>query len=317
MANSIAVSRFYSKLPAVKRVCFDVRWLWTVLPGVCIVGWAFRETFQDLFHPTQSGSLSTYVGRTMFGLLRRWPSLLSMAGPLTLVIVILSWAFLQALGFALIDWFGYPSCFRIQGEHPGGLQGFSVMFYFSLEILTTLGLGDVLPVATWLRLLCTFEALVGFSLVTASVSSLLLLFPALSRMRSLASRTQTLLKAQHSTGIDLISAGGDRLLTELALDVITARVDFIHFPIVYYFHAERMRSSLPHALPHLLRLADLGSRPDLPERVRLAAATLQTALHDLGQVLSIRFIHGDPDDTNNIFRVYAEKHSLGKGANQI
>ncbi len=236
---------------------------------------------------------------------------------MTLVIVILSWAFLQALGFALIYWSAYPGEFRIQGDHPAGLQGFSLIFYFSLEILTTLGLGDVLPVANWLRFLCTFEALVGLALVTASVSSILLIFPALARLRNLASRTQTLLMAQHKTGVDAISADGERLLSELALDVIRARIDFIHFPVVYYFHAERRRSSLPHSLPDLLRLAELGSRPDASQPVRLAASTLQTALHDLGQVLSVRFIHGDRDDTARIFRVYAEDHVLGKNADEI
>jgi hypothetical protein len=107
------------------------------------------------------------------------------------------------------------------------------------------------------------------------------------------------------------------LLSELALDVIRARIDFIHFPVVYYFHAERRRSSLPHSLPDLLRLAELGSRPEASEPVRLAAATLQTALHDLGQVLSLRFIHGDQGDTARIFRVYAKDHVLGKKADEI
>lgn len=243
--------------------------------------------------------------------------MLSMAGPMTLVIVILSWAFLQALGFAFIYWNAYPSHFRIQGDHPAGFQGFFLMFYFSLEMLTTLGLGDVFPVASWLRLLCGFEALVGFALVTASVSSVLLIFPALGRLRGLASRTQTLLKAQQTTGIDIVSADGERLLSELALGVITARIDFIHFPVVYYFHAERRRSSLPHALPDLLRIAALGSQPDASRQVRLAAATLHTALHDLAQVLSMRFIHGDPDDTARIFQVYAEHHVLEKRADEI
>lgn len=304
------------KHPASRWIWFDVRSLWTLLPGLCIVGWAFREIFQDLFHPTQSGSLSTYVGRTTFRFLRRWPSKLSMAGPVTLVTVVLCWAFLQAIGFAFIYWSGYPAQFRIQGQHPTGLGGLLLMCYFSLEILTTLGLGDVFPLATWIRLLCTFEALTGFALVTASVSSILLLFPALSRMRNLASRTQTLLAAQAVTGADVISSAGVQLLGQLALDVISARVDFIHFPILYYFHAERRRSSLPHALPHLISLAELGCRAEAPEQVRLAAAALQIALHDLGEVLSTRFIHGNPDDTAEIFRSYADNHVLCDNADE-
>lgn len=36
-------------------------------------------------------------------------------------------------------------------------------------------------------------------------------------------------------------------------------MDFIHFPIIYYFHSGHRRSSLAYSLPALLRFAEDGS----------------------------------------------------------
>ncbi|MGI8958884.1 MAG: hypothetical protein ACR2IV_03795 [Bryobacteraceae bacterium] len=94
--------------------------MWTLKPvaGVLILAFAFREIFQDLFHPTRTGSLSDFIGRTLFRLLRRRHSTLSLAGPLSLVIVILSWAFAQAVGFALIYWGVFRANFKPRKEPP-------------------------------------------------------------------------------------------------------------------------------------------------------------------------------------------------------
>ena len=182
------------------------------------------------------------------------------------------------------------------------------MLYFSLQMMTSLGLGDVVPKANWIRLVCVFQALVGFGLLTASVSSIVLVYPALSRMRCLARRTENLLKAAHQAGVDVVTGEAEQLITGIALDVVRTRVDLIHFPIIYFFHSEHPRSSLAHALPTLLAFAERGSTADSSERVRLVSGTLQAALQDLAHVLSDRFVNGDRNDTLSVFRAYAEDH---------
>jgi hypothetical protein len=289
-----------------------VRWLWTAVPGACLVAFAFWEIFQDLFHPTLSGAFSDWVGRSTFRLFRRHrPSLLSMAGPLTLVIVIFSWAFLQALGFALIYWVAFPHDFQLNpSDQSGQAHGFWMILYYSLEVMTTLGLGDILPKRDWLRLLATFQALVGFALLTASLSYIVLIYPALGRLRSLARRTAILNEVARKAGINVVSDSAEGLIGDLADSVIQAHVDFIHFPVIYYFHSGRRRSSLAYSLPALLRFAEDGSKAELPNRVRLAAATLQGALEDLARVLSRRFIHASSDEPGAIFQAYIKDHIL-------
>jgi hypothetical protein len=288
-----------------------MRVLWTVVPGVLIIAFAFTEIFQDLFHPTHTGSLSDWIGRTLFRLFRRWPRALSSAGPLTVVLVILCWALLQALGFALIYAAGYPGSFRLMNrENASGGGGFWTMFYFSLQVMTTLGLGDVMPRAEWLRIVVSLQALIGLAILTASVSSIVLIYPALGRMRLLARRTTLLNRAAKETGIKVISGDIENLLSDLASSVIQTRVDFIHFPVIYYFHSDHRRSSLASSLPKLMRYAETGSDPNAPERVRLAAATLRAALEDLAGLLDERYLHTKASDALAVFRAYGEDHVI-------
>lgn len=289
-----------------------MRWLWTAVPGACIVGFAFWEIFQDLFHPTLRGSFSDWVGRSTFRLFRRHrPSLLSMAGPLTLLIVIFSWAFFQALGFALIYWVAFPADFQLNpSTQSEAAHGFWMVLYYSLEVITTLGLGDVLPKTDWLRLLATFQALVGFALLTASLSYIVLIYPALGRLRSLARRTAILVEAERKTGVDVVSRGGEPLISDLADSVVQARIDFIHFPLIYYFHSGHRHSAPGYALPYLLRFAERGSKPEIPDRVRLAAALLQGALDDLARVLARRFVKASSEESAEVFKAYANDHNI-------
>lgn len=288
-----------------------MRLLWTVVPGVLVIAFAFTEIFQDLFHPTHSGSLSDWIGRTVFRTFRRWPRGLSSAGPLTIVLVIFCWALLQAVGFALIYSAGFPDSFRLMNREEAGVgHTFWTTLYFSLQVMTTLGLGDVIPKTNWLRIIVTLQALIGFALLTASVSSIVLIYPALGRMRLLARRTTILNKAAKETGIEIVSGEAASLLSDLASSVIQTRVDFIHFPIIYYFHSDHRRSSLASALPKLIQLAETGSSADAPERVRFSAAMLRAALEDLAAVLDERFLHTKSNDPTVVFRAYGKDHVI-------
>jgi Ion channel len=306
------LARYARNLYQTRRVSLDVRVLWTVLPGVSIIVFAFTEIFQDLFHPTHTGSLSDWIGRSLFRLFRRWPSALSTAGPLTIVLVILCWALLQVLGFALIYWAAFPNGYRLlnRQDSAGMTHGFSSMLYFSFQVMTTLWFGDVMPRADWLRIVTSLQALIGFALLTASVSSIVLIYPALGRMRLLARRTTILERAAKETGVDVISGDVENLLGDLANAVIQTRVDLIHFPIIYYFHSDYRRSSLAAALPKIMDFAKAGSIPDAPERVRLAAATLRAALQDLAALLDDRFLHTKSKEPGSVFRAYAKDHVI-------
>src|SRR5579884_3185389 len=185
---------------------------WAIVAGAVIVLFALREAFQDLFHPSQSGSLSDFVARRTFNVLRRWPGILPNAGPLAVVFVILSWVALICFGFALMYWALLDHNFRVEG---GEFGGFWTMVYFSLEMVTSLGMGDYTPLATPLRFLAGVEALIGFAILTASVSWIVMIYPALGRMRRLARRASIISRVERETGLSFAGDGAEMALETL------------------------------------------------------------------------------------------------------
>ncbi len=105
------------------------------------------------------------------------------AGPLGLLLVVGVWAALLVLGWALLLWPQLEEGFQVEG--PGG-TGFLDAVHLSLTNLTTLGSPEYVAHEDWLRVIAPLEALVGFGLLSASISYLLLIYPALARRRSLA-----------------------------------------------------------------------------------------------------------------------------------
>jgi hypothetical protein len=158
------------------------------------------------------------------------------------------------------------------------------------------------------------ESLVGFSLVTASISWIVLIYPALGRMRVLARRAAILVKAQKETGIDVISEHSESLLSELTEAVIQTRVDLIHYPLIYYFHADAERASLALALLTVERMAQDAAKVEGASQIRLHAAMLDAAVRDLAKVLANRFVQANEDDPRAVFDAFAKDHLAGQKA---
>jgi hypothetical protein len=284
---------------------------WKEVAGIAIVLFASREMFNDLFHPTRSGALSEWIANRLFRVYRRWPRLLPTSGPLSIALVILTWAMLLATGFALIYWPSFPARFDLQKAVPAaGWDRWWWSFYYSLEMMTTLGLGDIRPNPTWLKLLSACDTLIGFLFITASITWILLVFPALRRIRTLARKAITLADAERTTGIPVASTGMHVVLAGLTEEVIQARVDLIHFPLLFYFYAEDQRASLPCALFPLMRFAEERTEADRDELVRLATAALRIALNDLADLIGDRLDCQDRAP-ETVFRTYAELHRPG------
>jgi hypothetical protein len=287
--------------------------LWKVAVGLVIVTFVVREMLQDLFHPTRSGALGEWVGSGFFRLFRRWKSLLPTAGPATVVTVILLWAVLLAVGFAFIYWSVFPQNFTLKTANlPDKWNEFWWCIYYSLEMLTTLGLGDIQPNPNWLRIVSATHTLIGFSLVTASITWIVLLFPALSRMRTLARKSATLDDAERATGVSPLSPGMHLLIAGLAEEVIRTRVDLVHFPILFYFYAEDPRASLAHAVQPLTTLARRGCNLNSDPLVRFASHALQVALNDLADHLGER-LELEDRSPDSAFGRFVEMHTPVSG----
>ncbi|MEU4732922.1 potassium channel family protein [Streptomyces sp. NPDC023588] len=263
--------------------------------GAALVLLILRDVFHTLWHPTRHGGLSRLVMTALWRVStvftsRRGAS--GLAGPLGMVSVVALWAVTVVAGWALIYWPHVPGAFVYAGglrpaEHGSLLDA----VYISLVHASTLGLGDIAPAAGWLRVLAPLEALVGFALLTATVSWILGVYPALARRRALALRLSHL-RRTHPSREQVDSPAGAAVLDGLAAQFSVVAVDFLQYAESYYFHDVDDRTSLAHQIDYALDIADQAAGARHPD-ARLGAAVLRTALEDLADILDQRFLHTD------------------------
>jgi hypothetical protein len=282
--------------------------------GVGLIGLVGRDAFDALFHAEGRGMFSRQITRAVWQVFRRAGTRherLSLAGPVAFVTVIATWAGLLVLGWALLFWPHMPGGFRFDAGVEAAGPDFVHALNVSLVTLTTLGFGDITPTSEALRLILPLEALLGFGMLSASISWLVSIYPALSRRRSLAYEISLLraAEAEHELSLDALPPDAvDRLLAELTSRLVAVERDLVHFPISYYFSAGDPRFSLPATAPYLLELARRGIDETQPTIVRFRARLLMQAIDDLARTTATRF-HGSGATTpEELLRGYARDH---------
>lgn len=281
-------------------------WLLTGL-GALLVLAVLRDVFHTLWHPTGEGTLHHLVSASLWRAVRRLgDGARGVAGPGILTVVVLVWGTLLVLGWALVylprlpDGFSYDSGLDLAAR--GGLVD---AIYLSTVVLGTLGFGDVVPTDPWLRIVTPVQALVGFALLTASVSWVLQIQPALGRRRSLARHLTMLRGAQQDTGCSDLPAAE---LTGIAARLTRVHVDLRQSSPTYYFVERENAEALPRVLPYVRELAGRALSSD-DEDLRLAGATLERVLTGLARLLGDRFLRVDRDaGTDEVLRRFAAEH---------
>src|SRR5436190_4810550 len=203
--------------------------------GAALILLVTLDVFDALFHHRGAGLLSGAVMRATWRVVRRMATgrraLLPAAGPLALVVVITCWLALLVVGWAIVLWPHLPSGFRFAPGAAAGEGAFVDALYISLVTLATLGFGDVTPATGWLKLVLPLEALVGLGLLTATVSWLLSIHPALSRRRSLAYEITLLRDAERDAASSVFDGGyGEATLAGLTSRLVEVERDFTALP---------------------------------------------------------------------------------------
>jgi hypothetical protein len=287
--------------------------LFLSLLGACLILFALRDIFDTLFHPSGKGMLSRALPRPLWRGVRRvsaqYALVRELCGPVTLLAVIGSWAALLVVGWALVLWPYLPEGFLLApGLDPATHGGFFDALYLSLVTLTTLGYGDIAPTNGWLRILVPLEAMVGFGLLTASLSWVISLYPAFSRHRSLAHEISLVREAESETGIgvkQMDALAAELMLSNLTSQLVAVQSDLVHFPISYYFRSSNERFELSAVMPCLLRLAEEGDDENCSPGVRLRAIMLRSAIDDFSATVGSRFLGLRPASTEKVLTAYA------------
>ena len=283
--------------------------------GTLLVAVALRDVFDTLFHESGRAVLSTVLMRLVWRVFRRIGGRrrLSLAGPIALIVVVMSWAALLIVGWALVLMPHMPDGFAFTTGTRSGRVVESL--YLSLVTLTTVGFGDIAPAEGWLRLVGPLEALIGFGLLTASVSWLLSIYPLLSRRRSLAYEIHLLTEAESEAGSsieDMEPWAAESVYSELMTRLVSVERDMVTFPVAYYFAEADSRFALPASMPAMLRLAEAGCGPDVPPPVRLRATMLREAIGDFARTTAERFHGSAAEDVDELLDDYARDHLLGR-----
>ncbi len=275
---------------------------------ILIVLW---DVFHTLWYPAGSGRLSRLAMAGIWrlsGAGRPLSRTGTLTGPLSLLLVVLTWCVLTVVGFALVYWPHIPESFSFSiGLQPDRRIDLLDAVYLSLVTVATLGFGDIVPTAGWLRIVAPLEALIGFAILTAAVSWGLQLYPALSRRRVLAIRLDLLGRTAAGDRDSMVGSGsGSTLLLDLTAAIVQARVDLMQYAETYYFGDPDAASSLPATIGQAADLAERGSASTAAE-VRLAADMLASAIADFAHVVDEEFVHVR-GSTAEVLTAYARAH---------
>ncbi|CAN5193436.1 hypothetical protein BH09ACT11_BH09ACT11_00130 [soil metagenome] len=277
--------------------------------GLILAGVALRDIFHTLWHPSGFGGIAGLAFRVVWRSVRLLPQhSRHLAGPLGVVVTVASWTSLVVLGWMVVYWPHMPDGFHFGSPlKPEQSSDAVAALYLSLVTVTTLGFGDISPADPVLRVLAPLQALVGFVLLTAAISWVLQMYPALGRRRALAGRL-SILRSQASehvieTGDPVVAS---RLLDSVADGVIQVEVDFVQFAESYYFVDRSQGPSLADTLPYALDMADAGRRSGSPE-VRLAGGVLAQAVETLVRRLDAAYLK-DGGSVRQVLASYATDH---------
>lgn len=230
----------------------------------------------------------------------------SIAAPVAMAAVIFAWAAMAVLGWALLYLPHLPEGF-IYGAGVPRQADFLEAVYLSMVTLSTVGFGEVVAGHPLLRLVSASEAVTGFGLLTATVSWILQMYPALNRRRALAHQLN-LFREAASPG-DTFSMGPSHaagLLEALAGSVASVSIDLLAFHETYYFHEVEPRGSLPAIVTYAQELASQAKGSDHPD-LQFAGRMLEAALDDLAKVLRGRFGHAGTT-SSEVFEHYSTHH---------
>lgn len=288
--------------------------VWTLL-GIALIALALRDIFDVLFHPLGRGVVARRVVRGVAGAARGLPggggTIGLLAGPLSYIAVVATWAALLAVGWALVFLPQLPQGFHFDpGLDPSQHSGFLDALYVSLVNLTSLGYGDISPSSVAMRLLGPVETMFGLGLLTASISWLLSIYNGISRRDSLAHEVHLAKEAEGRLGEKLADADPElleSLLAGFAEQLIRVRRDLIHFPITHYFRTEDEQRALAGLLPFLRSLAEEAGEENRPPSLRVRAEVLQMAIDDFAGTLRSR-LRMPGASTNETLEHYQSEH---------
>lgn len=184
--------------------------------------------------------LMAWTWRSLRSIGRRRSRLLSLSGPLILVLGLLVWIVLLWGGWTLV--FASAESALVDTLHRGPIS-WSDRIYFTGYTIFTLGIGDFVPREGIWQLLTVLATASGLLFITLIITYMLSLLDAVTQKRSLASNVSGL----GTTGEEIVRTcwnGEEFQGLDLSLHTFTTQLNALTtnhkaYPILHYFHSQQ------------------------------------------------------------------------------
>jgi hypothetical protein len=300
--------------------------IFIVLAGILCVSVVLLDAFQTIILPRRATGrfrltrlffLATW-GPWVFatrglGDARKRDFCYSYYGPMSLIFLLVLWAAMMVVGFALI-FYGLGSPFHDSLQGPG----FRSDLYVSGTTIFTLGLGDVTPQSPWARELIILEAGTGLGFLAVVMGYFPVLYSAFSR-REVSISLLDARAGSPPTAAELLRRhayeGGENALALLLVEWERWSAELleshISYPLLCYFRSQHNNQSWISALTAVLDtsavlIASVQGRD--ARQAQLTFAMARHALVDLVQIFSLDPVISAPDRLPA--ERYAQLHEL-------
>ncbi len=214
---------------------------------------------------------------------------LSYYGPASLIFMLVVWALVLVLSFALIEW-GLSSPLNV----PEKDVTFGTYLYMSGTTFITLGLGDVTPMSGLARFLVFAEAALGFGLLALIIGYIPVIYQSFSRREINISLLDARAGSPSSANELLRRSYRDRKIDELVQFMrewerwcAELLESHLSYPVLTYYRSQHERQSWLAALTTILdtcALLIVGFEDISAPTIRYTFAIARHAAVDLAQV---------------------------------
>src|SRR5689334_14786198 len=225
-----------------------------IVAGVLFIGFgALDALWTTLWVDGNAGPFTrrhnSWMRRLILRLVGRRHRILSMTGPIVLVVSVLVWAMIQWIGGVLLYSTNPRSLVRAQGGVPADLAD---RIYFTGYTMFTLGNGDFVPNGSFWEIATSWASLNGLFMLTLAVTYLLAIIEAVVAKRSFASQVWTLgrdaeefiLHTWNGRGFPAVELQPVSLMEQLQL--VTEQHHA--YPMLHFYHEAEKRQSVAHNL---------------------------------------------------------------------
>ena len=247
--------------------------------GVLLIFVGIMDVFFTVLHPDGFGFLSSRLYGGLFYSMRflarpmpqRFRALvLSLAAPLMIPVVIVVWITLVLTGYACVYYAGMDAE-TFYFENPNLGPAFGEALYVSGTAISTLGFGDVAPTSGVYQLIAVSEGLIGFGILTLSVTYVVGIHGVLQHLGILSAGLlhQASDTAEPSSILEPHFPDGEpRDLDHHVMTFHRGLVEIYEgvrrYPIVYYYHSRRPYRSIPYTF-HMIGGVTSALRWGLPK----------------------------------------------------